>query len=337
MYAATASTLIVLAAALVVDWALGEYPAPLHPVVWIGKVIGAAMRLAPRQGRWRQMFFGALLALGICTLSAGATFLVLRWVADWPIVEIVAGTFFLKSSFALWELKRAADRVIQPLQRGKLEQAREALRSLCSRDPTCLDETALLSAVVSSLAENLCDSFIAPLCYWTIFGVPGAMGYRAVNTLDAMIGYRGRFEFVGKSAARLDDAANWLPARLTAGLLLLAGCLTGKNVAAAWRSLRRDGAKTPSPNGGRPMSVMAGFLGVQLEKKGVYLLGDPQYPLTPQKVRQAWLLVCIAAMLVVILCGLAAATLAGASLYNPFIGVLRCEAFHTWASCWSRP
>jgi adenosylcobinamide-phosphate synthase len=144
-------------------------------------------------------------------------------------------------------------------------------------------------------------------------GVPGAMGYRAVNTLDAMIGYRGRFEYVGKAAARLDDVANWLPARLTAGLLLLAGCLTGKNVAIAWRILRRDGAKTPSPNGGRPMAVMAGLLGVELEKKGVYLLGDPREPLTPQKVRQAWLLVCIAAMGMVVGCGLAVSILAGAA------------------------
>ncbi|HTU91395.1 MAG TPA: adenosylcobinamide-phosphate synthase CbiB [Gemmataceae bacterium] len=306
MHAATPSALIVLAAALVVDLLFGEYPLWLHPVVWIGKAIDAGMRLAPRQGRWRQLLFGAILALGICSLSAGATFLVLRWFAGWPIVEIVAGTFTLKASFALWELKRAADRVVQPLECGDRAQARAALRSLCSRDPSCLDETALLAAVLSSLAENLCDSFIAPLCYWTVFGVPGAMGYRAVNTLDATIGYRGRFEFLGKAAARLDDLANWLPARLTAVLLLLAGCLTGKNVAAAWRILRRDGAKTPSPNGGRPMSVMAGLLGVELEKKGFYLLGDPHYPLAPQKVHQAWLLVSISAMVMVVLCGLTA-------------------------------
>lgn len=313
MHAATATALIVLGAALVIDWALGEYPSLLHPVVWIGKAINVALWLAPPQGRWRQLLFGALLALGICTLSAGVTFLILRWAAEWPIVKIIAGTFFLKASFALWELKRAADRVVQPLQRGDLPQAREALRSLCSRDPTSLDETALLAAVVESLAENLCDSFIAPLCYWTVFGVPGAMGYRAVNTLDAMIGYRGRFEFLGKVPARLDDVANWLPARLTAGLLLLAGCLTGKNVAAAWRILRRDGTKTPSPNGGRPMSVMAGLLGVELEKKGVYILGDARESLTLQKVRQAWLLVSIAAMIMIALCGLAASSLAGAA------------------------
>jgi adenosylcobinamide-phosphate synthase len=313
MPAATTSALIVLAAALVVDGLLGEYPLALHPVVWIGKSIGAGMRFAPQHGRWRQLLFGAILTLAICALSVGLTFLVLRWAAVSSVLEIVAGVFFLKASFALWELKRAADRVVQPLELGDLSQARAALRSLCSRDPSCLDEPALLAAVVESLAENLCDSFIAPLCYWMVFGVPGAMGYRAVNTLDAMIGYRGRFEFVGKAAARLDDVANWLPARLTAGLLLLAGCFTGNNVAAGWRILRRDGAKTPSPNGGRPMAVMAGLLGVELEKKGVYLLGDPQYPLTLQKVRHAWLLVILAAVVMIILCGLATLTLAGAS------------------------
>lgn len=311
MVAATASALIVLAAALLVDWWLGEYPSALHPVVWLGKMIAAGMRLAPRQGRWRQLLFGTILALGICTLSVGGTYLVLRWAAGLPIVEIVAGTFFLKASFALWELKRAADRVVRPLQQGDLPQAREALRSLCSRDPSDLDEAALLAAAIESLAENVSDSFIAPLCYWTLFGIPGAMGYRAINTLDAMIGYRGRFEFVGKTAARLDDLANWAPARLTASLLLLAGGLLGKNIVEGWRILRRDGAKTPSPNGGRPMAVMTGLLGIALEKKGVYLLGDSREPLMPQKVRQAWHLVLVAGMFMVALCVL---TLVGVSV-----------------------
>ncbi|HTU19873.1 MAG TPA: adenosylcobinamide-phosphate synthase CbiB [Gemmataceae bacterium] len=304
MLAATASAPIVLGIALLVDCLYGEYPSALHPVVWLGTAIAAAMRLAPRQGRRRQFVFGSILALGICGLSAAGTYLALYWLAGFPILEIVVGAFFFKASFALWELKRAADRVVHPLQRGDLCQAREALRSLCSRDPSSLDETALLAAVLESLAENLSDSFIAPLCYGTLFGVPGAMGYRSLNTLDAMIGYRGHFEFVGKASARLDDLANWIPARLTAGLLLLAGCLTRKNVAAGCRVLRRDGAKTPSPNGGRPMAALAGLLGVELEKKNVYLLGDRRELLTPQKVREAWLLVSIAGTIMAALCGL---------------------------------
>jgi adenosylcobinamide-phosphate synthase len=119
-----------------------------------------------------------------------------------------------------------------------------------------------------------------------------------------MIGYRGQYEVLGKAAARLDDLANLVPARLTAGLLLLAGWLTGKDVAGGWRVLRRDAAKTPSPNGGRPMAVMAGLLGVRLEKKGAYALGDPIAPLTPAAVRDAWRLVVLAGWLMAALCAL---------------------------------
>jgi adenosylcobinamide-phosphate synthase len=126
-----------------------------------------------------------------------------------------------------------------------------------------------------------------------LVGVPGAVAYRAINTLDAMIGYRGEYEALGKTAARLDDLANLIPARLTALLLLLAGFLRGDPVSEGWRILRRDGGKTPSPNGGRPMAALAGLLGVRLEKPGAYVLGDPVNPLTPATVRKAWRLIVL--------------------------------------------
>jgi adenosylcobinamide-phosphate synthase len=300
-----ASTLIILAAALLVDRILGEYPLPLHPVVWLGKAVSAGVWLAPRRGWWRQLLAGVLLALAVCAASAGGTFLVLRWVSPFPLLEIVVGTFLLKASFALWELKWAAQRVVRPLEQDDLPRAREALRSLCSRDPTNLGPEALLAGTIESLAENASDSFVAPLFYYALLGVPGAMGYRAINTLDAMIGYRGRFEALGKTAARLDDLANWLPARLTASLLLLAGWLLGHPVAEGWRILRRDAGKTPSPNAGRPMAVVAGLLGVELAKEGVYVLGDPRNPLSPDKAVQAWRLVALAGGIMVVLCAAA--------------------------------
>ena len=104
-------------------------------------------------------------------------------------------------------------RVVRPLEHGNLEDARAALRSLCSRDPSELTSEGLLAATIESLAENASDSFVAPLFFYALFGVPGAVGYRAVNTLDAMIGYRGEYEWLGKCAARLDDLANLIPAR----------------------------------------------------------------------------------------------------------------------------
>jgi adenosylcobinamide-phosphate synthase len=221
-----------------------------------------------------------------------------------PFLTLLPGAVLLKASLALRELGAAAERVRRPVEAGDLPAARDALRSLCSRDPSQLDGEALLAATIQSLAENASDSFVAPLFYYALAGVPGAVAYRAINTLDAMIGYRGQYEALGKVAARLDDVVNLLPARLTAGLLLLAGLLLRKDVGAGWRVLRRDGGATPSPNGGRPMAVMAGLLGVRLEKKGAYALGDATNPLTPTTVRDAWRLVVLAGWLAAAQCAL---------------------------------
>jgi adenosylcobinamide-phosphate synthase len=300
----TATALGILGTALLLDQLVGEYPTWLHPVVWIGRLTSVLLRLAPVAGWWRQFLFGAILTIGVVVFWTALAYLVMRLTANVLFVGILPGVFLLKASFAMRELGAAAERVRQPVEAGDLPAAREALRSLCSRDPSQLDGEALLAATIQSLAENASDSFVAPLFYFVLAGVPGAIAYRAINTLDAMIGYRGKYEALGKFAARLDDVANVVPARLTAVLLLLAGCLTGKDVGAAWRVLRRDGALTPSPNGGRPMAVMAGLLGVRLEKKGAYALGDPVHPLTPAAVRDAWRLVVLAGWLTVVLCAL---------------------------------
>jgi adenosylcobinamide-phosphate synthase len=301
---ATASALAILGVALLLDLLAGEYPAPLHPVVWMGAGISAVLRLAPAAGWWRQLLFGAFLTAGTVAFWTAAAVLVMHFSAGVFLLSVVPGVFLLKASFALRELLAAAERVRRPVAAGDLPAARAALRALCSRDPSQLDAEALLAAAVQSLAENTSDSFVAPLFYYVLAGVPGAVAYRAVNTLDAMIGYRGKYEALGKVAARLDDLANLIPARLTAGLLLLAGWLARKDVAAGWRIMRRDGGNTPSPNGGRPMAVMAGLLGVRLEKKGAYTLGDPCAPITPATVRDAGRLAALTGWLMAGLCAL---------------------------------
>jgi adenosylcobinamide-phosphate synthase len=290
---------------LLLDRFLGEYPVPIHPVVWMGKAVALLLKLAPRNGWWRPFVFGVFVAGSVAGLSATAALAALRLAALVPGLELIVGVFLLKASFALRELGAAAERVCKPVEAGDLPRAREALRCLCSRDSAQLDAQELLAATIQSLAENASDSFIAPLFYFLLFGIPGAIAYRAINTLDAMVGYRGRFEALGKASARLDDLANWVPARLTAMLFLLAGWFTGRDVVRGWRVFRRDGAKTPSPNGGRPMAMMAGLLGVQLEKKGVYLLGDRDIPVSPLTVRCAWRLVTLAGWLASDLCLLA--------------------------------
>jgi adenosylcobinamide-phosphate synthase len=303
------SALVILFGAILVDVLFGEYPRFLHPVVWLGKVIAGAIWLAPQCGKWRQFLFGTILAVGLCGGSVALVWFVLEWSLEYPILCFGLGIFFLKASMALSELGNASRKVWQPLHEGNTAAARLALPSLCSRDPSELGQEEIIEATIESLAENVSDSWVAPLFYFLLFGVPGAVGYRVVNTLDAMIGYRGKFEWLGKTSARLDDFLNWIPARLTAGLLLIVGWLGKKNVAIGWHILRRDGGKTPSPNGGRPMAVMAGLLGIQLRKRDVYVLGDPDQPVNCENVRQAWRLVFAAGYFMALFSGAVLAVL----------------------------
>lgn len=302
-------SVLILFGALAIDRVLGEYPTPIHPVVWLGQAITLFMKAAPRSGWWRQLFFGAILAVAICSLSVGLAWGALALARSVPYLDWLVAILLLKASLALRELDAAALRVQDALENGDLDGARTALRSLCSRDPSQLDRAELLGATIESVAENASDSFVAPLFYFLLFGVPGACGYRAINTLDAMIGYRGELEALGKVSARLDDLANWIPARLTAALLLLTGWMLRLNVTNGWRILRRDGGKTPSPNAGRPMAVMAGLLDVELVKKGVYVLGDAGTPLSEEKVTAARAVVRLAGALMALLCALAIALL----------------------------
>jgi adenosylcobinamide-phosphate synthase len=304
MEAENYSALAILAGAVLLDCVFGEFPHFLHPVVWLGKVIAGLVRIAPARGWWLQIMYGTLLTCLICGTAGGAAWLVMNLSEELPIVHIGLGILLLKSSAALHALGQAGKHVCRPIEQGNLDESRKALRSLCSRDPSELDQEEILQATIESLAENASDSWVAPLFYFAMFGVPGAVCYRAINTLDAMIGYRGRFEALGKVAAHLDDLANWFPARLTAGLLLVSGWLGREDVAGGWRIQCRDGDNTPSPNGGRPMAAMAGLLDVSLDKKGVYSLGDARVPLTPAKVRQAWRIVVTAAVVMVVVCGI---------------------------------
>jgi adenosylcobinamide-phosphate synthase len=283
--------------AVVADRWIGEWPNAVHPVVWMGRMTNLLERWVPTSGRRVHLVAGTLIAAIVPTTFAVASIAILGFCKPYPIAEIVAGVLLLKSTFAVRALAEAARTVERALEQGALEDARHGLRSLCSRDPSSLEPPALVAATIESVAENASDSFVAPLFYYALFGIPGALFYRGVNTLDAMIGYHGKYEYLGKVPARFDDLLNFIPARITACLLLLAGFLRGRNTRAGWLVWRRDGHTTESPNAGRPMAVMAGLLGVQLEKAGHYRLGDPAEPLSADKIREACAMLAILALM----------------------------------------
>lgn len=168
-------------------------------------------------------------------------------------------------------LRREGGELGRRLQDGDLESARAQLPSLCGRDPAALDATGLTRAAVESVAENTSDAAIAPLVWGALLGLPGLLAYRAVNTLDAMVGHRSeRYESFGWASARLDDAANLLPSRLTGLLAVAAAPVVGGSRVEAMRTFRSDRGAHPSPNSGQCESAFAGALGVRLGGRNVY-------------------------------------------------------------------
>lgn len=273
----------VLAVALGLDRLWGEVPPRLHPVVVMGCMVRAVRTAAPRAGVLSQLSYGLGMAIGIPALFAG-----LAWgLVQLPGIGPLAAVYLTTSSLAIRALGEGGERVGAPLRAGDLAGARLGLSWLCSRDAADLDEAELAGAAVESLAENASDSAVAPLLWFLVAGVPGIVAYRAVNTLDAMVGYRGELEHLGKASARLDDLLNLVPARLTAALLVSGG---GPSWREGLRTAWRDASRTESPNAGWPMAAMAGLLGIQLTKRGHYVLGRPDRPIEAAHIAEAWCL-----------------------------------------------
>lgn len=289
--------LLVLVLALIWDMALGEPPRWIHPVVGLGKIISLQMRIAPfRSSPLMQFLFGmtiVIITLSILTFSFYLFLMYLKGVSH--VVYMLAGAYLLKSTFSLKELHAAALRVKKDLEKADLAKARVDIKALVGRDTTSLEKPLLVSAAVESVAENTSDSFVAPLFFFLLLGIPGAIAYRISNSYDSMIGYRGKYEYLGKFAARLDDILNYIPARITAVLTIVAAFISRECARSSLHVLRRDHGKTKSPNAGWPMSAAAGALQVQLVKVGYYKLGDEKNALDTEMITSGVQLMLIAA------------------------------------------
>ena len=260
-----------IAAACLLDWIAGDPEWFPHPVRWMGRCTQLAESLLRRPGQSAndELMAGAALTVGlvggsylgtakaiglayrISRLTGMATEILLGWTC-------IASRNLVDESLA----------VIRALQQEDLVLARQRLSRIVGRDTQSLDETEIHRAIIETLAESACDGIVAPLSYMAIGGVPMAMAYKAVNTLDSMIGHADqRYFYFGKVAARLDDVANYLPSRLTALALAAAA---GTSAPSALRIWQRDGGKHKSPNAGQPESAMAGALQVRLGGENTY-------------------------------------------------------------------
>ncbi len=266
---------LILLLALVIDQAVGEPPNAFHPVVWMGRLISLLTKWNGGRSRILQFLYGMLVSLFTIGLFAVLVYFGLRYLKDISMLAyVIVGALVFKTTFSLKEFRKAALRVKVCLVKNKLPEARFEMRALVGRQTTHLESDQLVSATVESVAENTCDSFVAPLLLFLLLGIPGAIGYRVINTLDNMLGFRGKYEYLGKFAARLDDVVNFIPARITALLIVLASWVCRKNTANSWHIMWRDHRKTLGPNGGWTMAAMAGALDARLEKVGYYRLGD---------------------------------------------------------------
>lgn len=246
----------------------------------MGRALAAGQRRLCRGRPFALLARGAALTLAVAALAGGAGLGLDTLASQLGVAGLLVQAVVLKSTLALRDLAGAATRVATALERGDLAAARAVLsRDLVSRRTEDLAEGEVASAAVESVAENLTDGFVAPLCFFLAFGLPGALVYRAINTADAMLGYReGPLEDFGKVAARLDDLLNLIPARLSAYAIVLAAPFGGGDARRAFTVMNRDHRLTASPNAGWTMAAMAGGLGVMVEKAGGYRLGDGGLP-----------------------------------------------------------
>lgn len=300
--------ILVLGLAVLLDLALPEPPNAAHPVAWMGTIVSAVRMRASKQGSLWPFLTGLLLMLVGVSIMATAG-LLLGWLfrrlpMPWTLL---AEAVVLKMAFSIRGLVRAGRAVQSALIAGDLSEARRLVSwHLVSRDTSSLSESQVAAATIESLAENTSDSIIAPLTFYVCAGLPGALAYRFINTCDAILGYRDQErEWLGKVPARLDDLVNLIPARLTAGLMIVAGTLLGSNPFRAIAIWWRDHSTTASPNAGHPMSAAAGALGIELEKVGQYRLGRGLRLPEPTDISRAvQLLLMSAALACVVLGGL---------------------------------
>lgn len=312
------STIIFLA--ILLDLLIGDPSWLPHPVVAIGRLI-CLLESVLRRAWLNERVAGILLLLVVVMVSSGATWILLKSIAFMlPLAGWVAAVVVSSTCLAARSLHKESARVAAALLSGDLPAARRYLSFIVGRDTDQLEEPEIWRGVVETVAENTSDGIIAPLFWLTIGGPVAAMGYKAVSTLDSMVGYRNqRYLQFGWASARMDDLLNYIPARISALLLIVAAPLAGLSASNATRIAVRDRLKHPSPNSGHPEAAAAGALGVRLGGASSYngasswkeYIGDDLQPLDERAYCGMIKLMYISTLLMAVICMVAAFCLRG--------------------------
>ena len=309
--------LLALAIGFVLDMIFGDPHWAPHPVRAIGKLIGALegplRRAFPKTERG-ELAAGVALVVLVVAIPTLLTVLLLRLcglVSPW--LALAAESVLCYQLLAAKALRDESMKVYAALKGGSLEDGRRAVSMIVGRDTQALDETGVVKAAVETVAENTSDGVIAPLLFLALGGAPLGMAYKAVNTMDSMVGYKNeQYLFFGRAAAKLDDVVNFIPARLAGALMCLAAPLAGGDGREAWRIFRRDRKNHKSPNSAHTEAACAGALHIQLGGPSYYFgqlvpkptMGDALRPVELEDIPRANRLMYATALVSLVLCGL---------------------------------
>lgn len=300
-------SILILILALLADLLLGEPPLSIHPTVWMGKMAESLKRRIRLGSPPLEKFQGVILAAFIIGVFTAGTFLGLTSVVKYLgfIPYLVLSAFLLKSAISVRAMEKFTIPIAEAVEEGNYEEAKRLLRNVVRRETAPLTEQQVLSAAVETVAEGTVDGVTGPIFFYSLFGLPGAIAYRVINTLDSTVGYKDRPHLnLGWFSAKLDTTANYLPARITGVFTVASAKMISLNWANCLKMLTRDHRRTESLNAGWSMSAMAGALGVMLEKPGFYTVGEPSRSLEPEDVRRALKIMKLNVLLFSLLVGL---------------------------------
>ena len=297
-------SIVIVGFALLLDFLVGDPKTKYHPTAWMGKLIASLVPFTKSNSARKELLGGILLVSVIViivstlliVLDVGISLLTIDIVS--LIVSIAVGSILLKTTIAIKGMQKHALAVVNAVEEGDLDSARNHLSMIVKRDTKNLDKNHILSGVLESVSENTVDGVTGPLFYYAIFGLPGAFVYRAINTIDSMVGYKTTlFKNVGWFGAKCDTVLNYAPSRLTGLVMILGALILGYNWKESLYIMRRDSRKLESPNAGFPMAALAGALGTKLEKMNYYTIGNGSIEFTKSHIISAVTLMKVSSIL----------------------------------------
>jgi len=315
-------SIVIVGFALLLDFLVGDPRTKYHPTAWIGKLIALLVPFAKNNSVKRELIGGvlivgiviAIVSILLVGLEIGISLLTIDIVSF--VVSVVLGSILLKTTIAIRGMQKHALAVVDAVEKEDLDLARNHLSMIVKRDTKNLDKNHIISGVLESVSENTVDGITGPLFYYAIFGLPGAFVYRAVNTIDSMIGYKTTlFKNVGWFGAKSDTILNYIPSRLTGLIMILGALILGYNWKESFYIMKRDSTKLESPNAGYPMAALAGALGTKLEKTNYYTIGNGSIEYTKSHIISAIRLMKVSSIL---FCGIVT------------IPIITCLSFLGW-------